>query len=353
MKERLLFRAGAAALDIIRGKGLDQNDVDIVAGAAGGPKWLVLSRLDRALFNEFFKERARPLFLVGSSIGVWRFAAAAQKNAAAAIERFEETYIAQSYSSSKPTPEEVSAESERILDLYLSGNAAYEALSHPYLRLNILADRSRGILATHSVKKIMAGLGAAALMNAFNRKTMGLFFTRTLFYDKRDLPPFFDMDDFPTEKAALTPENIRSAIMASGSIPAVMRGVENIIGAPDGIYRDGGMIDYHIDIPFNSKGLVLFPHFFGRIAPGWFDKHVPWRKPSNTAKTLLVYPSPEFIETLPFKKIPDRKDFYKFAGKDKERIEYWQTVVERCKRLEDDFLEAVHSGSIKKRVAPL
>jgi len=353
MKERLLFRAGTAALEIIRDKGLEQNDVDIVAGAAGGPKWLVLSRLDRALFNEFFKERARPLFLVGSSIGAWRFAAAAQKDAAAAIERFEEAYITQKYSSFKPSPEEVSAESERILDFYLSDSTIYEALSHPYLRLNILADRSNGILATHSVKKIMAGLVTAAFMNAFSRQTIKFFFTRTLFYDRRDLPSFFDMDDFPTEKTALTPENIRSAIMASGSIPAIMRGVENIIGAPEGIYRDGGMIDYHIDIPFRSKGLVLFPHFFGRITPGWFDKYIPWHKPSNMAKILLVYPSPEFVESLPLKKIPDRKNFNKFAGKDKERIEYWRAVVERCKRLEDDFLESVSSGSIKKRVAQL
>ncbi|MCL1912074.1 MAG: hypothetical protein FWG13_07705 [Leptospirales bacterium] len=352
MKEHLLFRAGTAALEIVRDKGLDQNDVDIIAGAAGGPKWLVLSRLDRALFTDFLKERARPLFLVGSSIGTWRFAAAAQKNAADAIARFEESYINQKYSA-KPLPEEVTVESKRILDHYLGGGAIYEVLSHPHLRLNILADRSLRILATHSVKKIMAGLGAAALMNVFNRNAMNLFFTRTLFYDSRDLPPYFDMDDFPTVKVALTPENIRATIMASGAIPAVMSGVENIIGAPEGIYRDGGMIDYHIDIPFKSKGLVLFPHFFGRVIPGWFDKYVPWRKSLNMAKTLLIYPSPEFVESLPFKKIPDRKDFYKFAGKDEERIEYWRTVVERCKRLEDDFLESVYSGGIKKRVAQL
>ncbi|MDR3237686.1 MAG: patatin-like phospholipase family protein [Spirochaetia bacterium] len=349
MKEYLHFRAGSSAIEIIRGKGLQQDDIDIIAGAAGGPKWLVLSRIDRALFGEFLKERKRPLFLIGSSIGAWRFAAVTQKNPVLAIERFEERYIRQSYSA-KPSPEEVSAESMRILEAYLGKAAAYEVLSHPYLRLNIFTDRSHGVLNSHSVKRLTAGLGAAALLNFFSRKAMTLFFTRTLFYDRRTLPPFFDMDDFPTDKAAFTPENLKAALMASGSIPAVMRGVENIPGAAEGIYRDGGMIDYHIDIPFKSKGLVLYPHFFGRIVPGWFDKYVPWHKPASHEKTLLVYPSPEFVESLPLKKIPDRKDLYLFAGKDKERIEYWNAVTERCKRLEDDFLEAVNSGSIKKRV---
>lgn len=36
--------------------------------------------------------------------------------------------------------------------------------------------------------------------------------------------------------------------MASGSIAVVMEGVRNIGGVPEGIYRDGGVTDYHFDI---------------------------------------------------------------------------------------------------------
>ncbi len=64
MKEKLLFLAGGQALDTVREKGLSMNDVDVIAGAAGGPKWLVLSGLDRVIFGEFFRDRKEPLFLL-------------------------------------------------------------------------------------------------------------------------------------------------------------------------------------------------------------------------------------------------------------------------------------------------
>ena len=45
--------------------------------------------------------------------------------------------------------------------------------------------------------------------------------------------------------------------MASGSIPIVMKRVRNISCAPKGIYRDGGLIDYHFDLMVQSLGLTF------------------------------------------------------------------------------------------------
>ena len=68
---------------------------------------------------------------------------------------------------------------------------------------------------------------------------------------------------------------------------------------------------------------------------------------------VLVAPSPSFVENLPFKKIPDRKDFMTFKGKDEERRDYWKTVLEKNKRMGDDFFEAVQSGKVRQIVKPL
>lgn len=86
--------------------------------------------------------------------------------------------------------------------------------------------------------------------------------------------------------------------MASGSIPGVTPAVKNIANAPEGAYRDGGLIDYHIDLPFKSKGIVLYPHFTDSITPGWFDKMFKSRKanPENQARTLLLSPSQEYLQ---------------------------------------------------------
>ena len=89
----------------------------------------------------------------------------------------------------------------------------------------------------------------------------------------------FKFDDLPTQYTKVDQTNLHQTLMASGSIPLVLRGVKDINNAPHGIYRDGGIIDYHLDLPLAqaSEGLVLYPHFFPVIKPGWFDKNLKSR----------------------------------------------------------------------------
>ncbi|MFW6334750.1 MAG: patatin-like phospholipase family protein, partial [Desulfosalsimonas sp.] len=201
---------------------------------------------------------------------------------------------------------------------------------------------------------------AAALANGVSRRALGLFFERALFYDPRDVPPFFGMRGFPIKRIPLDAENTKPALLASGSIPMLMSAIRDIPGAPSGAYRDGGIIDYHMNIPFSEnsrrhKGIVLFPHYCEQVVPGWLDKQVPWRKPDLRAmgNVLMLAPAREFLKSLPLGKIPDRKDFYEFAGRDAERMGYWRKVVERSRELAEDFIETVESGRIRKRLRPI
>jgi len=331
--------------------------VKVVAGAAGGPKWLVLNSLDRVIFSEWLRLGSdHPRFLVGSSIGAWRFAAISQKEPMAAMERFQSAYLNQSYTS-EPTPEEVTLEVANVMNGFLDDRGISEIFNHPYFRLNIMAVRCRGLGASDKRIPLMLGMAGAALSNAICRKFLKFFFERILFYDPRNIPPFFEMDGFPIRKIPLTRHNIREALLASGSVPLVMTGVSHIPGAPAGMYRDGGIIDYHLDIPFMKKedGLVLFPHYTDRIIPGWLDKKLPWRKPtpSNMDHVLLVAPSKAFVERLPYHKIPDRTDFQYFKGRDKERLAYWNRVIQKSNCLGEEFLEAVQTGRIRERVRPM
>ena len=152
----------------------------------------------------------------------------------------------------------------------------------------------------------------------------------------------------------LAPANLRQAIVATGSIPLVLEGVRNIPGAPRGTYRDGGVIDYHIDLPQSDEGrLVLFPHFYNYIKPGWFDKALSWRKPAraHVDNTILISPSAEFVEKLPYGKIPDRKDFTNFEPAERERA--WRTVVAACRELADDLEDVLENERLAERVQPL
>ena len=351
----LTILAGPKAYELIRADGLAPEQVAVMAGAAGGPKWLILGQLDRLLFSRWFAGRKAPLFLVGSSSRAWRFAAACHRDPVAAIDRFERAYIDQSYSA-RPTPDEISAQGRKILRRLLSVQPPESLLQHPFLRLNVLAVRCKGPARSERRLLQAAGLGAAYLANIVHRGTLGWFFERALFHDPRQRPPLSSVNEFPTRQVALRGDNLPQALMASGSIPYIMRGVPDICGAPKGVYRDGGIIDYHLDLPFNTPNrITLMLHYTDRIVPGWFDKRLTWRRPraGHMQNVLLVAPSARFVERLPHRKIPDRNDFYLYQGRDRERVRYWQRAVTESRALADAFWALVESGRIRDEVRRL
>lgn len=354
MADRVAVLAGRQALARIRDQGLKPGDIDVVAGAAGGPKWLVLGGLDRAVFSSWLTPRTRPVALVGSSIGAWRFSAIAQGMDSGAYDRFEHSYIRQRYSPS-PRASEVSRVSRDIMDAFLDEDGVRAVLSHPAFRLNVLSARCRGISSSEGRYLLGASLLAAMTANALNRRLLSLFFSRTLFSDPRGNQDFMAEDGFPAQRVALKPENLKNAVLASGSIPLLMEGVRDPHGAMPGVYRDGGLIDYHLDLPYTTPGLVLFIHYRDRIIPGWFDKILPWRKPGaeNMERVVLVSPSRDFVSRLPHGRIPDRDDFKAFRGRDDERMRCWRQVIDASRALGEEFADLVQSGRIRHAVRPL
>ena len=70
----LNIRAGHLARQLIQQEGFHAQQVDILPGAAGGPKGIGLTGLDQAIFGSFLPQAKQRRFLVGSSVGAWRFA---------------------------------------------------------------------------------------------------------------------------------------------------------------------------------------------------------------------------------------------------------------------------------------
>jgi predicted acylesterase/phospholipase RssA len=349
----LTLKAGSGALKSVKTHGFDPASIGTIAGASGGAKWLVLSQLDKAILSNLVPKMKGPVHLLGTSIGAWRFACYAQGNPIAAIERFESAYIEQSFSEN-PDIREITAKSREIIDLVLGAGGSDEILHHPVFRTHVMAVRSRHVLAAETRWLLGLGLLTAAALNLVSRKTLGMFFERALFYDSRDLPPFYAATGFPLQRIALGPRNLEDAIVATGSIPLVLAGVRNIDGATPGMYRDGGVIDYHHDLPHSAADrLTLYPHFYDRIVPGWFDKKLGWRRPhpEHVDRTILISPSPEFVAKLPNGKIPDRTDFIHYSPA--ERKSAWWTCVKACEELADDFNEILEQDQLAARLQPL
>ncbi len=153
----------------------------------------------------------------------------------------------------------------------------------------------------------------------------------------------------------LTEANLVEALLASGSIPFVLEGVNNISGSRLGRYWDGGILDYHFDWPFleSDSDLVLYPHYSSELIPGWFDKKLPWRKveDSQLDKVVLLTPTPEFVKNLPGGKIPDRNDFKRMSFDN--RVEVWEEVMRRSESLAVEFDELIAGGEIRSVVRPI
>ena len=355
-QDAIVVRAGARAAARIRDSGLDPSMVDIIPGAAGGPKGLGIAALDRLIFTEWLPRAPRVRHLVGASIGAWRFAAACCANAGAALDEFTRAYTEQSYPP-KPSRQLVTQSAREMLK-GLFAHREREILSHPHHRLHVLAVRGRWPLTRDSGLHTPLGFGFAALANAIGRRHLARFIDRTVFHDAREKPHFASLagfDAFRTHFVALDAANLAPALLASAAIPLVLEGVANIPNAPVGVYWDGGIIDYHLYLPYHhATGLVLYPHFTDRIVPGWLDKGLPWRRARGEwlDNVVLVAPSAEYLATLPRGKLPDRKDFVHFAGDDSGRMKSWRRAIAESERLAEGFLDFAQRPDMAK-VLPL
>jgi len=337
--------AGANAARRVREEGLHPHQVATLVGASGGPKWLSISQLDRVLIGEFFRDREMPIATLGSSIGSFRNMCYATGNPLAALEKLEYGYINQTYASDRPTPGEVTAAGEKILQEVLGSTGADEVASNPVWQSHFVTVRGRGPLGSEKKLLLAPALLASALANAVSRSSLRAFWDRVVFHAGDQ--PAVTFANLTTVNTRLSADNVCPSVLASGSIPLVMAGVQTPPGAPAGNYRDGGITDYHFDLGFHHpQGLVLYPHFFPYLVPGWFDKSFRWRWVRGGAmqNVLLVAPSPQWVAKLPYGKIPDRDDFVKLTTE--ERLRYWNTVVEAGKSVAEDFFELWQTGAI-------
>lgn len=349
----LQLYAGPAALRAIGRDGLCAEQFRTIVGASGGPKWFVLYGLDRYLAGEFFSGRTETLETIGSSAGAWRLSCLGLKDPLAGIDRLAWHYSRERYSAN-PTAQEITTAAARLVALVLGPDGAAEIAANPLVRVHIVADRARTLVSSERKWLLGAGLGLSAMGNALSRRLLGQFFQRVVFHGGPVSEAVKTWREFNTVCVPLQPDNVAPALLATGAIPIVINGVRDIPGAPPGVYRDGGITDYHFDAPLRQgAGLVLYPHFYAHFTPGWFDKSLPWRRadPAHFDNVLVLAPSRAFVAALPYGKIPDRKDFETLN--DATRFAYWQTVLSESARLADEFSTMVRTGKGLERILPL
>lgn len=337
---------GSDALKTIQEHGFKQELFTTMLGASGGPKWFSLFGLDKYLFGEYFKDRSTELNLVGSSAGAFRFAALSQQDPVAAITRLATLYSETTYSA-KANKKEITTKAMTLLEAVLGANGSNEIINNPIFKAHFIVAKCRGLTSFEHKIPLMLGLISSMTFNQVNRGLLAKQYQRYIYHHPKSKLTINDSFNFNTQHHELNNENLTSSLLASGSIPVVMEGIKDIIGSPKGMYRDGGIIDYHFDVDIKpTSGLTLYPHFSPTPKAGWFDKNLSRKVNAQYYKnTVMLVPSTEFIARLPYGKIPDRKDFIDLAPE--TRLKYWQTVLKESECLADEFANRVSSVNTK------
>jgi hypothetical protein len=351
----LRYRAGEAARRRIRDEGLNPETVGCVAGPASGPKWLVLAGVDRALIESGLAtaprgERRR--LLVGSSAGAWRMLALAASRPLAVHAGLLRGYVHQVFPRGVRSSR-VSAAYRRMLDDVFPAEEVRHVLGHPAVDLGLHVTCVPGLPRRASRWRHVPMLGAIGALHAVAPAVARGMMRRVLFHSR---PPAFE-PAFDGRLAPLTAENLPAAALATGTVPVHMDPVPSIPGGPPGPFVDGGLADYHLRQRYvaSGDGITLFPHFQRDVLAVWFDRHPPRRRPDRQAldNVLQLYPSREFVATLPGGKLPDRDDFFTFVDDPDERIRRWSAIAAESERLGETFSADLEAGRIPDLLEPL
>lgn len=350
--DNLRVIAGPSAAAKIKRDGLSPAQVSAVFGASGAAKWLGICGLDQAVFGDWLTAAQHDIHLYGTSVGAFKLAAACRQDAHGALQTLADAYIAQSYPDGAGA-DAIDRESGKILDLIFSNGGTDEILTHPHFRFGCGTVLLDGMMASPNKALQYMGAARAMMTNAVGRNAHRGVMRRVMFTDPRGTFPLNATDSYGDTQVALTPDNLSTSVKASGSIPIMMHPVRDIPGGPQGVYVDGGVVDYH-PVPgwfWDDEGLILYPHFFPYLKSGWFDKYYRRVAPARLLdNVVLLAPSDSYLETLDLGRVPDRKDFKQFAGNDAKRIALWQDAADKSALLGEAFLQMARSGAIADRL---
>lgn len=287
---------------------------------------------------------AGPRFdLIGASIGSWRFAAYAQEDPAAALDRLLASYT--QFDVFAQGPIDMDAVFDGYCRALLGDSGTEEVLASRHAALHVVVAWLRRCWLPP-----LGGLGLAAGVNAFGRGALLRHGPERVLFStaERDADPAFK-----ARQVMLTAENLALALRASGAIPGFVSPVAGLLPGEQGVGVDGGIIDYHFDGALAARNFVLYPHFYSHLIPGWFDK--PFRRrridPRAVDNLLVLAPSPSFVARLPGAKLPDRNDPQRLglaACRDA-----WCQVAEASRELGEAFEEAMENGRIPELLESL
>lgn len=339
----------------VRANGLRREDVAYVVGSAGGPKALAINGLDRFLFGKWLDRGTRRTTLVGSSISAWRFACAMQLDPQRALSQFADTFIEADGWLSSGLEERGRLARELIRGIVGPRDSGAANAVHSTYDLVVPTTVCGGLLSSDNPILLRAGLAFAMTINRIGRRHLRRVFESVLFATAPERFVVRGGRAFSTVVHQLDDGNFEDVLAATAAIPIALPGVA-MPSMPDRILRDGGLLDYvYTDLGTPSaEEIVLMPHFNDSLYASWLDR---WDRENRNSRLLaldhavVVRPSRSFVESLPYQKIPQRKDYRTMTGAARKKA--WHEVVAHSLELGYEMEKMLDTGRIADCVSPL
>jgi len=332
MPPLLRYFAGTNAASLLRTTGLLPGLLRGALGPATGPRWLGWAALDRALLSLMVPNRdGRAFILHGGSAGAFRWTALSAAEPRRTHEELTERYL-----TSCPRPQQTPGELSELYRTLLTDLFSHQAqalLGHPERELRIVTTRVTG-----------------PLRRTDHRATFGLLCSAVLSgLSPQGDPPWTERCVFSRNASdpgrRLTPENLVSVLLASGSVPGYMAPVR-LDGTLGEAFLDGGLVEYHLGRDTAVDGVWLMIHHTPQLLSRWFDRFLPWARRPDLSNLLLLVPSRDYVAGLPHGVLPTRDDFMRHRNAPTRRISAWREATKRSELLARAFERDLESGAL-------
>jgi hypothetical protein len=317
---------------------------------AAGPRAFVSSGFEASLASSYLSNNIKSeKWLIGGSTGGLRALAFVnslllkQDLACKIKDHYCEMYYKHGFTSDK-----LHAMMLEMFDSVCPNDVLKEALEHDTFKVAILVSELRYPFSLLPVILLRPFLAIVVLLHLVLPSLIEtLFFKRLCFYSGHSPPSFLGLED-SVEFCKLTINNCQQVLHATTSMPLISKTCTFIKGKGPGVYFDGGITDYYLNMKINgANGLLLGDlHPTSPIYRSALDLFVPWRRhlPDEYFEHVsVIRPTENFLKSLEPRSLPSVRDWFskEYIKYPEKRKDSWNLVYDLSQKhwFEDSFAD--------------
>lgn len=313
----------------LKTRGLDYFKVFFAP--ASGPRCFVTMGFDQQFAKLFASGSVKDTkWLVGASMGAVRISALigtiiSGKDLTSEVKE----HFTQMYYKVGDTPASLSRMMSGLFEKCAPKDLVNDIVHHPQLHLAVMVTAIAPSYRKYPDWKLKVLFGAHFLVNIITQRLLGTLYNRLCFYSGPTPPPF--MTDCPDiQFIPLTTENFFDVMRATTCIPCVSERCTYIEGAGEGLYMDGGISDFMLNVCIRDPtySALLLNDLSEKVKQSFFDRYLPYRNTPNAffENCSIIWPSYVFINSMVPKALPCSLDWFvgRYIKNPEERMYFWR-----------------------------